>query len=303
MEVRRNEMKTTKMIPAIFIGSIVCLFISNAVVAQTEKLGIVRYTPPKGWTKTVKENIVVFSAVNQTTGGYCFITLYGATPGTGDPQKDFAREWNNLVVKPFGAEANPKTETEGADGWTGVAGGSAIEFQGSKSAAFLTVFSRGETTVSVLGISNDETYLPQLVAFVSGIESDKDVADNSATQSEDPSPPSQDASVASMHEAPLVREFEGNEIRANQTYIGKRVRIYGTVNTIEINRAGQIVLDFKTSVSTYRMARCYFGKSQSSRVGALNAHEQATVEGTVKGLGDGFDNSKAFLVLEDCTVP
>ena len=296
-------MKTTKMILSIFFGAIVCLFISQAVFAQTEKLGIVKYTPPKGWTKTVKENIVVFSQANQASGGYCIITLYGATPGTGNPQKDFAREWNNLVVKPFGAEANPKTDTEAADGWTGIAGGSSIEFQGSKSAAFLTVFSRGQTTVSVLGISNDETYLPQLVAFVSGIESDKDVADNAATQREESSPVPPATSVPAMHAAALVREFEGNEIRANQTYIGKRVRITGTVNTIEINRAGQIVLDFKTSVSTYRMARCYFGKSQSSRVSALNAHEEATVEGTVKGLGDGFDNSKAFLVLEDCIVP
>jgi len=295
-------MKTTKIL-TMFFGAIVCLSISQAVAAQTEKLGIVKYTPPKGWTKTVKENIVVFSQTNQSTGGYCIITLYGATPGTGNPQKDFAREWNNLVVKPFGAEANPKTETEAADGWTGIAGGSGIEFQGSKSAAFLTVFSRGETTVSVLGISNDETYLPQLVAFVSGIESDKDVADNAATQREESSPPASATSVPAMHAAALVREFEGNELRANQTYVGKRVRITGTVNSIEINKAGQIVLDFKTSVSTYKMARCYFGKSQSSRVSALNAHEQATVEGTVKGLGDGFDNSKAFLVLENCTVP
>jgi hypothetical protein len=106
-----------------------------------------------------------------------------------------------------------------------------------------------------------------------------------------------------MHAASLVKEFENNEIRANQTYIGKRVRITGTVNIIEINSAGQIVLTFKTSITTSRMARCYFAKSQSSRVAALNAHEQATVEGTVKGLGDGFDNSKAYLVLENCTVP
>ena len=106
-----------------------------------------------------------------------------------------------------------------------------------------------------------------------------------------------------MNAAALVREFENNEIRANQTYIGRRMRITGTVNIIEINQAGQIVLTFKTSITTSRMARCYFGKSQSSRVGALNANELATVEGTVKGLGDGFDNSKAYLVLENCTVP
>ena len=74
-------------------------------------------------------------------------------------------------------------------------------------------------------------------------------------------------------------------------------------NTIEINSSGQIVLTFKSSITTYKNARCYFNKSQSARVAALNAHVEATVEGTVKGLGDGFDNSKAYLVLESCTVP
>ena len=51
------------------------------------------------------------------------------------------------------------------------------------------------------------------------------------------------------------------------------------------------------------MARCYFDKSQSSRVGALNANEEATVEGTVKGLGDGFEGAKAYVVLLNCVVP
>lgn len=75
------------------------LFTTQTVFGQTEKLGIVRYTPPKGMNKLPKENLVVFSELNQTTGAYCIITLYGATPGTGNPQSDFKREWNNLVVK------------------------------------------------------------------------------------------------------------------------------------------------------------------------------------------------------------
>ena len=295
-------MNALKRNSVLFAAMFLCSLVPQTALCQTGKLGIVTYTAPKGWTKTAKENLVVFSTINEATGAYCFITLYGATSGTGNPQKDFARQWSNLVVKPFGAEANPKTETGSADGWTGISGGSAIEFQGAKSAAFLTVYSRGGITVSVLGISNNEDYLAGLVTFVSGLELDKTLADNSAPPPAESSTPAP-AAVTSMHAAALVREFEGNEVRANQTYVGKRVRITGTVNTIEINSAGQIVLTFKTSVSTYRMARCYFNKSQSARVGALNAHEQATVEGTVKGLGDGFDHSKAFLVLESCTVP
>lgn len=176
-------------------------------------------------------------------------------------------------------------------------------FQGNKAFAFLSVLSGFGKTISVLGILNKETYLTQLRAFLEAMNIDKSSASVKPPIAEPPLSAGPSENPAPMHAAALVKEFENNEIRANQTYVGRRVRITGTVNVIEINEAGQIVLTFKTSITTSRMARCYFGKSQSSRVGALNAHEPATVEGTVKGLGDGFDNSKAYLVLENCTVP
>lgn len=126
-------------------------------------------------------------------------------------------------------------------------------------------------------------------------------ADNPTREEAVPQAPA--ATTASMHAAALVKEFESNEVRANQLYAGKRVRIFGTVNTIEIDNDGKIVLTFKSSISTYNNARCYFSKSQGSRVGALNANEEATVEGTVRGLGGGWEGAKAFVVLENCVVP
>ena len=128
-------------------------------------------------------------------------------------------------------------------------------------------------------------------------------ADNPVPQREESLPQAPAANTTAMHAAALVKEFEGNEVRANQVWVGKRVRIYGTVNSIEIGKDGNIVLTFKSSISTYNNARCFFNKSQSSRVAALNAHQEATVEGTIRGLGGGFDNSKAFLLFEDCVVP
>lgn len=280
------------------LGSfVVCLFISNAVVAQKESLGAVKYTPPKGWTKTEKENFVNFSEINQAAGKFCLITLYGATPSSRTPENDFREAWSNLVVKKWTGEANPTVESQKVGGWTAIAGGSQIDFEGNKAYAFLRVLSGYGKVVSVLGILNDGSYLPQLQAFVESMDVDK----STATPTDPPTLPS--TNTATMHAAALVKEFENNEIHALETYGGKRVRINGTVNSIEIDREGRIVLTFKTSITTYKMARCYFPKSQSSRVGALKAHEPATVEGTVKGLGDGFDNTKAFLVLENCVVP
>jgi hypothetical protein len=134
--------------------------------------------------------------------------------------------------------------------------------------------------------------------------------ETAATAADNPSPAREETSLqvpaanaAAMHAASLVKEFENNEVRANQSYVGKRVRIYGTVNSIEIGKDGRIVLTFKSSIATYGNARCYFNKSQGSRVAAINAHEEATVEGTVRGWEGGYDKAKVFVLLENCLVP
>lgn len=293
-------MKRKATFSSILSAFIVCLFISQPVVAQKESLGGVKYTPPKGWARTLRENVVTFSEINEGAEIFCLITLYSPTASSETPECDFAGAWNNLVVKPWGAAANPETATETAAGWTVIKGGATINFQGNKALAFLNVMSGFGKAVSVLTILNSDLYLPQTRAFMESMEVDKSVA-NVETPTNAPTPPSID--TATMHAAALVKEFENNEVHAMATYAGKRVRITGTVNSIDIDRSGRIVLTFKSSVTTYKWARCYFPKSQSSRVGALKAHEPATVDGTVKGLGDGFDNTKAFLVLEDCVVP
>lgn len=153
--------------------TVVFWFAPTTAFSQTEKLGIIKYTPPKGWNKTLKDNVVAFSEINQATGTFCIITLYGATPSAGSPQSDFANEWNKLVVQTLKAEANPETNTESADGWIVTGGGAAVEIQGGKAFAFLTVLSGFGKTVSVLAVLNERSYLTQWQAFVAGLDIDK----------------------------------------------------------------------------------------------------------------------------------
>jgi tRNA_anti-like len=236
-----------KTLLSLLLTLFVCASLQRPVFGQTEKLGIVQYAPPKGWTKTTKENVVAFGEFNPATGRFCIITLHGARPGTGDAESDFKREWDNLVVKPLKAEANPKTETaETAEGWTLIAGGAGVEVEGGKAAAFLTVISGGGKTVSILGVFNDASYASQLAAFSGSIELGKAGAEAAPAPRAQSTPRAQPSDIATMHAAELVKEFETNEVRANQAYAGKRVRVHGTVNNIEVEKDGRIVLTFKS---------------------------------------------------------
>jgi hypothetical protein len=166
-------MNSRKIIVSVFVGLFVSLFIARAAVAQTETLGLVRYTPPKGWAKSAKEHAVVFSDINHSAGSFCFITLYSAGTSTGSPKSDFERDWNERVVRPRGGEANPETKTDADDGWTTVAAAAPIDFNGLKAIAFLTVISGYGKTVSVLGVLNDDSYVAPLTAFAAKLEIDK----------------------------------------------------------------------------------------------------------------------------------
>lgn len=166
-------MKVYKIISALLVACIICLGVPQITFGQTETLGIVHYTALKDWVKTSKDNVVTFSNSNLVTKGFCTLSLYGATQGTGNPQADFSREWNNLVVKPLKADANPETKSRSVDGWAIIASGAYTEYQGNKAIVFLTVFSGFGKTVSVLAILNEQAYLEKLSEFVADIKIDK----------------------------------------------------------------------------------------------------------------------------------
>ncbi len=165
-----------KLSGIIFAAIIVFFLVSvpRTTLCQTETLEGVRYTPPKGWVKTEKQGAVVYTDLNKGTNAFCIITVYGERPGTGDPGRDFANKWNELVVTPFKAESSPKTDSQTtADGWQAVSGGAQIEVEGVKSIAILTVLSGYGKTASILAITNDESYLPKIQAFLDGVKLDK----------------------------------------------------------------------------------------------------------------------------------
>lgn len=173
----KRLMKKTAATPTLtlfLIAAILGLF-AMRVVCQTETLDIVTYTPPAGWAKTDKEGAVVYSDVNKATGGFCVLTIYSSTTSAGSADKDFANDWNNFVVKPFKADANPKTETQtNSDGWKGTVGSAPIETDGGlKGYAILTVFSGFGKTAAILVLLNDQSYAAVADALIAGVKLDK----------------------------------------------------------------------------------------------------------------------------------
>jgi hypothetical protein len=163
----------------------------------------------------------------------------------------------------------------------------------------------GQNLLAVTGISADKIdFGPQGLTIDNGVTAVNDSSATPAglTQSPPKSTANQAAVPLTIHAGKLVMEFEGNEVRANQIYVGKRVRVNGTVNSIEVQRNGLIVLTFHSPAGGYAQTQCYFNKSQTSRLAQFSGGQEAMVEGTVRGIGGGL-GGKGFVILEDCIVP
>ncbi len=156
------------------IQFILCLLISLQAISQTETFDIATYIPPKDFKKDAKSGVVNYTNVNATTGGFCVIAMYASTVSLGDAEKDFKKEWKDLVATPFKAEANPKTETQTtAEGWEVVTAAAPIKLDGFDCYIMLTVISGFGKTMSIRTSLNDESYAVQLNTLFETMELDK----------------------------------------------------------------------------------------------------------------------------------
>ena len=157
------------------VGKILLLLvISSNCFAQTETFDIATYTPPEGFKRDSKPGVVNYTNVNETKGSFCVITIYASTASSGNAEKDFTNEWNELVVTPYKAEANPKTETQTmADGWKAVVGAAPVKLDGADVYIILTVFSGYGKTLSVRTSLNEQSYTARIDALLATMELDK----------------------------------------------------------------------------------------------------------------------------------
>ena len=113
-----------------YIFSLILFFLFAADLrAQKETFDIVTYTTPKGWKKSITENILNYSLTNSQNNTWCQIASVKSTISKGSIEKDFESECQELVVKNYKPAAAPETDAaKEVDGWKLKAGGANFIF-------------------------------------------------------------------------------------------------------------------------------------------------------------------------------
>jgi len=142
-----------------------------AAVAQVEKFDIITYTAPAGWAAKKGPDAVQFSKEDTATGAFCVVTIYKSVDAGTDSRANLNAAWNALVTQTLGIDAKPQIGAPGTkDGWATEAGIAPVSTADIKGAALLTTMTGGNKMLSVLVLTNSESFQKEIEALVDSIK-------------------------------------------------------------------------------------------------------------------------------------
>jgi hypothetical protein len=163
-----------KLVSLIFALFFVIVINPSDVLAQKETFDLLTFTPPAGWTKTLKSDVVMFMSPEKNTGAFCLISIYKSIDGTGNLSTDFSSSWNNLAATRLNITEQPKAEKgESENGWDSQSGSASFNLQGITSVAILTTMSGYSKVMNILVVTSDQLFLKDLEPFYTSIKIDK----------------------------------------------------------------------------------------------------------------------------------
>jgi hypothetical protein len=162
----------------------ICCLMFICVTAQQQTYDLLTFTPPKGWKKEVKQNLITYTKIDNTKKTWCVIGIIKSTVSKGNIDADLESEWNELVVKQYNADSMQASETEEADGWKIKAASGKFITNNKPSAALLTTFSGYNRCISVLATTNSQSYLETIQDFIGTVDIKKPTATSTSNNNQ-----------------------------------------------------------------------------------------------------------------------
>lgn len=155
------------------------LFYAIDICAQTETFDLTTFTPPKGWTKEVKENFISFTKTDDAKKTWCQIGIYRSIISKGNIEADFESEWQLLIAGPYKVtEAAQVHEEQEAEGWKIKTGTGNFIFNKITSSAMLTTMMGYKRCVSIVVITNSGDYIAQIQNLLESVDLKKPANDS-----------------------------------------------------------------------------------------------------------------------------
>lgn len=160
-----------KIILFCMLSFFVTAMLPAKLFAQKETYDLVTYSPPQGWSKEVKDNLILYTIVDKKNSSWCQVGIIKSTTSKGDIEKDFESEWQELVVKNYKSTEKPEVnEVQETEGWKIKAGSGKFMFNNASAVAMLTTASGYNRCVSIVVVTNSQGYITDVETLLSSID-------------------------------------------------------------------------------------------------------------------------------------
>ena len=149
----------------------------------------------------------------------------------------------------------------------------------------------GMNLQAVTGISPDKiTFTDQ------GLNIEREPAAANTSVAADPTPAAKESLNSGVIDYNVIAHaYEDNEVGADATYGGRRIRVSGRVDSVRIDK-GKIQVQFVTPMARHIIFNCYFPMSRKASVANLKRDQVIVVEGTCRG------SEYTGVILDDCVM-
>jgi hypothetical protein len=138
---------------------------------RKDSFDLVNFSVPNDWKKETGNGYVSYMFVEKASGLFGKFIIYKSIPGASDINKDFEKEWNDLVAKPYKATQRPEIiEENQQNGWVTKAGVSLFLFNNKETAVTLISGVHDSNKLSMVLLANTDQYKEDFKLFRQSIQ-------------------------------------------------------------------------------------------------------------------------------------
>jgi hypothetical protein len=178
----------------LFLSYLFLLFSVPLLAQSVQSFDIVSFSLPPTWKKEAQQDWWAYRVENPSEKTYARILIYPSLPSSGNPETDFQKEWNDLIVPQYkpGTTIN-ENHSDYKDGWKAKIRVAPFQHNQVNQALILLMLTDGKKKMSFVFLTNTEDFQKDFEDFGSSLKfaSAPSQTPTVAPQPQVPSPPAQ----------------------------------------------------------------------------------------------------------------
>lgn len=155
----------------LFLTYLLLLFSVPVFAQSVHSFDIVSFSLASTWKKEAQQDWLAYRVENPAKKTYARILLYPSLPSSGNPETDFQKEWNDLIVSNYKPEQTiEESLSDYKDGWKAKIRVAPFVHNQVNQAVILLMLTDGKKKMSMVFLTNTEEFQKDFEDFGSSLK-------------------------------------------------------------------------------------------------------------------------------------